>query len=510
MTPSSDLHQLIHSLDKKEKAWFRSWCGPAAAGADYMQVFDLVLKQKQYDEVALKQHFNGRSFLTRLPAVKNYLFAQILDALCALHQPDNAQAAASAEMLAASLLIRKGMFQAARKRLNRLYPRLIDKELFLHALEAVALKKQLLRHFDPPKMEAEMTGLIKEEKELTEQYANLSAYQHLSDRFDLNRRRSLWPRTAKEEKVFRDLLKNPLLTSPAKARSFEARYFFHRLNANCNLLLGNLDKTMQHRRKLAELFERLPSPTPLQISKYSGVLFDLAVVHRSQRNFDEALAINRQLLQLNTQYPQFRTENNKAVVFKRSAIIESDVLQCAGRFAEGVQRVNYWEKNLSRYGALIEKDIELILRYNIALLYYGDGKVRKALQWLNSIINEHEHDYVQDVVSFARIFRLFIHIDIGNDELIGSIARSTSNYLDRRRRLYTTENLLLRFALTLAKPITREKQRIVYQQLLQQLQKLNQNRFEQAALEYFDCIAWLRAQLENRPFAEVFRERHKQ
>ncbi|MCU0432131.1 MAG: hypothetical protein MUC87_01600 [Bacteroidia bacterium] len=506
MTPSPELHHLIHSLDKKEKAWFRSWCGSGAAGADYMLLFNAILRQKIYDEPALKQEFRGRSFLRRLPAVKNYLFEQILEALCALHQQSSPQASASAEILAVSLLIRKGMFHAARKRLNRLYPKLIEQELFLRALETISIQKQLLRHVEPPKMEAEMVGLLKREKELIEQHANLSAYQHLSDMFDLSRRRSLLPRTAKEEKVFRDLLKNPLLTSITHAKSFEARYFFHRINANCNLLLGQMDKTMFHRRKLAALFESLPSLTPLQISKFSGVLFDLAVAHRTCRNFDEALVINRQLMQLHAQYPQFRSENNKAVVFKRSAIVESDVLQCAGRFAEGVQRVNYWEKNLTRFRALIEKDTELILRYNIALLYYGDGKLRKALQWLNSIINEHEHDYVQDVVSFARIFRLFIHIDIGNDELIGSIARSTSNYLARRQRLFTTENLLLKFALELAKPLTREKQRLVYQQLLEKLEKLRRNRFEQAALEYFDCVSWLRAQLENRPFAEVYRE----
>ena len=98
-------------------------------------------------------------------------------------------------------------------------------------------------------------------------------------------------------------------------------------------------------------------------------------------------SINKQIFALNSKYPQFRTENNKAVVFKRGALLESDLLQHSGRFSEGVQRISTWEKGIERYHALIEKDMQLIMQYNIALLYYGDGKLRKALQTINSIIN---------------------------------------------------------------------------------------------------------------------------
>lgn len=507
MTPSPELHQLIHSLSKKEKAWFRNWCGRNSSGTIYMQVFDAILAQRTYNEEALKKTFSGKSFLKRLPAIKNYLSEQILEALCALHTPGNMLAASSREMLAIRLLIRKGMFDKAYKRIHRLYPQLVNRELFLPALEAVALHKELLRFMNPPKIEAEMDALMKAERELLEKYTLLSAYQHIHDLFNLHQRRILHPRHKKEEDVFRKLLANPLLTSIKQAKTVETRYLFHRINASCHLMLGNLEKTMQHRKKLVALFESLHNPTSIEISKYSGVLFDLAAVYRNLGNTDEALRINKQIFALNSKYPQFRTENNKAVVFKRGALLESDLLQHSGRFSEGVQRISTWEKGIERYHALIEKDMQLILQYNIALLYYGDGKLRKALQTINSIINEHEHDYVHDVVCFARIFRLFIHIDIGNDELIGSIARSTSNYLNRRKRLYTTENLLLNFALQLAKPLTREKQHMIFANLLAQLEKLNDNRFEKAALEYFDCVSWLKAQLSGRSFAEVYQEK---
>jgi tetratricopeptide (TPR) repeat protein len=507
MTPSPDLHQLIRSLNKKEKAWFKHWCGRDAKATIYMQVFDAIAKQTVYDEALLKARFKGASFLSRLPAVKNYLFTQITEALFELHTSETPYAASSRELVIANLLIRKGMFHTVRKKLVHLYQKLIEQEMFLLAIETLVLQKHLLRLVNPPEIADEIEALVSKEKKLLEQYSNLSAYQYLSDLYDMKRRRILHSRTIKEELFFKKLLAQPLLTNEKNARSFEALFLFHRINSNCNHVIGNIQKTMHHRRKLVQLFESLPKLTPIQLSKYSGVLFDLAIAHRSLGNSDEALKINTRLKSLNTLYPQFRTENNKAVVFKRSAVVESDVLQFAGRFAEGVQSIPYWEKNLIRYKAFIEKDIELIIRYNIALLYYGDGKLRKALQWLNSIINENEHDYVQDVLCFARIFRMFIHIDIGNDELIDSIVRSTSNYLNKRKRLYTTENLLLKFAMRLTKPLTREKQHSVYRDLLLQLEKLKKNRFEQSALEYFDCVTWLKAQLTGRSFADVYKER---
>ncbi|MGL5889726.1 MAG: hypothetical protein ACRC3B_07570 [Bacteroidia bacterium] len=507
MTPSPELHQLICSLNKKEKAWFKHWCGRDAKDAIYMQVFDEISKQRVYNEELLKAKFKGKSFIGRLPAIKNYLFTQITDSLFELHTSETPYATASREIIVANILIRKGMALTVRKKLAKFYPKLIEQEMFLLALETIVIQKHLLRFINPHQIEIENKELVNKEKKLLEQYSNLSAYQYLSDLFDMKRRKTLHSRTLKEEHFFKKLLTDPLLANEKNAKSFEAFYFFHRINSNCNQVLGNLQKTMYHRRKLAQLFESLPQLTLIQISKYSGVLFDLAIAHRSLGNIDEALEINARLKSLNTIYPQFRTENNKAVVFKRSAVVESDVLQLAGRFAEGVQCIPYWEKNLNRYKSFIEKDLELIIRYNIALLCYGDGKLRKAVQWLNSIINENEHDYVQDVLCFARIFRMFIHIDIGNDELLDSIVRSTSNYLNRRKRLYTTENLLLKFAMQLTKPLTREKQRAVYKDLLEKLEKLKTNRFEQSALEYFDCISWLKAQLSGRSFADVYREK---
>ncbi|MFN8714139.1 MAG: hypothetical protein ACK5Z2_14925 [Bacteroidota bacterium] len=472
-----------------------------------MQLFDAISKQPVYNEALLKARFKGAPFIKRLPAVKNYLFAQITEALFQLHTSETSYAAGAREIVVVNLLIRKGMFLTVRKKLIQLYNKLIEQEMFLLALETIAIQKQLLRLINPPDVFSEIKALANSEKKLLEQYSNLSAYQYLNDLYDIKRRRVLHSRTIKEELFFKNLLAKPLLTNEKNAKSFEALYLFHRINSNCYHVIGNLKKTMYHRDKLVQLFESHPKLTIIQVSKYSGVLFDLAVAHRSLGNSDEALKINTRLKSLNTIYPQFRTENNKAVIFKRSAVVESDVLQFAGRFAEGVQCISYWEKNLSRYKAFIEKDIELIIRYNIALLYYGDGKLRKALQCLNSIINENEHDYVQDVLCFARIFRMFIHIDIGNDELIDSIVRSTSNYLKKRKRLYTTENLLLKFAMQLTKPLTLEKQRGVYRDLLMQLEKLKKNRFEQSALEYFDCVTWLKVQLTGRSFAEVYQEK---
>ena len=57
--------------------------------------------------------------------------------------------------------------------------------------------------------------------------------------------------------------------------------------------------------------------------------------------------------------------------------------------------------------------------------------------------------------------------------------------------------------------ISKEKQILAFRKLKTELEEIVKDPFEKRALEYFDFISWLESKIDNRPFAEVVREKAK-
>ena len=57
MIPSTDLFKLIKSLGRKEKIYFSLYAGKLEGmeNRGYMQLFEIILKQKEYDEESIKK-----------------------------------------------------------------------------------------------------------------------------------------------------------------------------------------------------------------------------------------------------------------------------------------------------------------------------------------------------------------------------------------------------------------------------------------------------------------------
>src|ERR1043166_7381362 len=55
MKRKEELFHLIHSLDKHEKRFFKLFASIEEGDHTYLKIFDLVAKQKEYDEDAVRQ-----------------------------------------------------------------------------------------------------------------------------------------------------------------------------------------------------------------------------------------------------------------------------------------------------------------------------------------------------------------------------------------------------------------------------------------------------------------------
>ena len=85
-TPSDSLFNLIKSLSKGEKQYFKKFSSIHTGKENhyYMRLYDEIEKQTEngvYDEEKIKKTFAGEKFVKQLHVTKNYLFNAILRSL---------------------------------------------------------------------------------------------------------------------------------------------------------------------------------------------------------------------------------------------------------------------------------------------------------------------------------------------------------------------------------------------------------------------------------------------
>ena len=88
MKLSDDLFELIKSLTKSEKRYFKIVTNKKdneSPKNNYLRLFDEIEKQKVYDEKKIIEKFAGSSFVKHLPSEKNYLYTCFLKSLNLYH-----------------------------------------------------------------------------------------------------------------------------------------------------------------------------------------------------------------------------------------------------------------------------------------------------------------------------------------------------------------------------------------------------------------------------------------
>lgn len=119
MKPSNELFDLIKSLTKSEKRFFKLHSALQSGEKNYLRIFDAIDKQKAYDEDAIKQQFARETFIRHFPSEKNHLYKLILKALRAYHAESSIGGLLKQHINNIEILFGKALYTEAGKILQR-------------------------------------------------------------------------------------------------------------------------------------------------------------------------------------------------------------------------------------------------------------------------------------------------------------------------------------------------------------------------------------------------------
>ena len=499
MIISSDIYELIKSLSKAEKNYFRKHSSVfiREEGKRYMLLFNAIDGQKVYDELKLMKHFKGERFVKQFSVAKNYLYNRILAAMESYHS--NPSSDAHSMMNRADFLFEKGLYRQADKMLRR-----GEKFAKKHELHSALIAMHYHHAFDhhvkrrEPKKAEQRIAQAKKETELLNNYMQYSSL--LAQTMQLY---NLYGKTKNKKYIhdFNKLMKHPLLKDESGALTFNGKRRFYDIHAVYNSIIENERKAYQYSQKIISLYDSDPEKIKHNAIIYAGYINNTLLFCHSLKKFKE---IESYLEKLKMISPLMKTPYQKARLFEIHTNNYLNLYNSTGRFSiskkilpDVLQEITTHQKKLA--------PVDKLLTYgNIANTYFGLEDYKNCIHWTNKIRNELPLNLRPDLDSEIRMLNIIAHYELGNEELIPHLVISYYHFQKKKSSLSKSEKLLLSFLKKLPAISTEEKLIDKMKTLKKQLSLIQSH---SSLLQFFDITSWIESKIENRMFAEVVRKK---
>ena len=500
-----ELTKLVGSLTKSEKRYFKMFTSIQSGEKDYLKLFEAVEKLKEYDEEKIKRMFAGEEFIKRLPAVKNYLYGQILKSLRIIHSGETVDSQLKEMLEEVSMLYEKRLYKQSAKILEKARDLATKNQLVLPLVEINVWKEKISSEIlSPDKFEKLLPGLGEEELRLLELQKEIAQFRSLHNRIVLINKRIKEARTEEEMQQFEEIIKHPLLQMPdTKIRSFEANHYYYLIHLIYNHAKGDSEKCLYYAEKKIQLFEAFPDKINEKPKMYISALHNMLVSKiqlHDYSNFDEALNKLRSA--------PAKSLDNEVNRFSSSHNFELIMYLDTGDFTKSAEIRNEILAGLEKYGDKVNPIEKTTLLYNLFYSYFGTGEFSKALGIINKLLNEYEKELRYDIQGAVRILNLILHYELRNTSVLEYNAVSTNRFLSKSKRLYKLENTVLNFIRKKMPDIfTRKDEVEAFTLLREEFIALSEHEYEKKAFEYFDYISWADSKIENKPFEEIVKRK---
>jgi tetratricopeptide (TPR) repeat protein len=506
MKPSTELFDLIKSLSKSEKRFFKLSSSLQTGEKNYLKIFDAIDKQTEYDEAAVKHHFRKETFIKHFPSEKNHLYKLILKSLRAYHADNSVSSVLKQEIKNIEILYNKALFKECNKFLMRAKKMAIQHEKFYFLFELISWEKSLLEEaLEDGQFTKDLDTLIKEEQEVIEKLRNLAAYHVLYSKINYVFRSGGFVRNEEDRQLVEEIKNHPLIKGKNTALSHRAATICYYTQGFCNLANGDLETAYTKFAKVKSILDTNQNIRQDLAKRYARTLNNMITCQIDKGNYDAAAELTQELKSM-SRAKGFNSTDIQVEIFKDTSIAELKICHYTGDFTRGLAMVDTIVSEMEELEGKLHKEQVLTFYYQIAYIYFGAGEYNKSLFWINKVLNDNENTLRQDIYSYARLFNLVIHFELGNYDLLEYISKSTQRYLSKRQRDYNLEKLVIEYVRKLIRTNSNLDRRDLFVSFRSALDEVMMSQEERIVLKYFNFIKWADSKIENATFAETMRK----
>jgi len=432
--PEADsLYQLVKSLSKAEKRYFRVFTGKNdESSKGYLVLFDILSGTRRYDKEELMKKIREKNLSTDLPKTRQYLFDAIIKSLIFYYSENDPEFKMRLQLFQLLVLNKKELFRLAQKKL-KIFERNCRKQnrTFLLA-ETYALMKTnafnlYLNNYDT----RSLSEMIQKEEANLHLLMNESRYRSLLiEMLTILKNESMESPQASEKK-FRNLAMHPLLTDANKARTLRSSLIYFSIISIIQFKLRKNEDALKNASAYLNLIEKNHHLLRRNTFYYIVGLRNKILVLRQLGRHKELQAVLTKLRDV-----RCHNVNQKVIKFTTYYTFSLLSLLDSGDFEQAAKLVPEIEPELDNFGDLVEKASVLQLRMLIAKVHFGKKDYDAAITVLNRILGEKQIKGYLNICLSAKILLMLSHYELGNVSLMPSLARS----IMRQMKLEGLEN----------------------------------------------------------------------
>lgn len=483
MSKLIQLGELVRSISKSERRYFKLQAGLQEGEKAYLFLFDL-LYSENIDQV-------GALFLKKFPThnfdqARKHLYQTLLKSLRNFEERTSIENGLMNALQNIQILFRKGVYGLCFEEIEKSKKIALDNEKHLFYIMYSRVELEIHSHFsyvntDEKKMQRESNEIISLlEKEVnTQKHSNL--YHILMNRYVHQGH----TRTPEEQDKLKDLLLEEFhLTSKLK-KSFESDKNHLLFQSAYFLMVANPKASLRIFKELNQLFishRVLWKENPVHyIYMFDNILAEmcLAEAYESMKTFIAEL----QALEI---------QQNGILEFIKSIVLKYNLQIAYHNSDENKSNILLleFESQLKFNAGRIPSNTSLNLLYTVSLSYFGVRQFRKALSAINILLNDRSEYISLQMRSMSRILNLFIHLELENIDLASYEIRSLERSLKKNKNLFELEELCIQFMKQWLKTIDRKK---IIQKLVAEIEILKEKPVEARLLKQLPIEKWLQS-----------------
>ena len=504
--PKDALFVLVKSLSKSEKRQFKLYVGRLGVNTDakFLALFNLLDKMKRYDEKAILQ--SGIVKKSQLSNLKAHLYKQILVSLRLNPVNQTIRVQIREQLDFATILYQKGLYKQSLKILDKVKSIAIENEEKNIAYEIVELEKIIETQYITRSIPDRADELAVQAKELSAHNVMTSKLSNLSLQLYGMMLKVGYVRNDEDYQKVKRYFESHLPKYHIDDLGFREKLWLYKAYLWYSFLVQDFLSCYKYASKWVDLFhehEEMIYQNPVFYLKGNHYLLESLFYVKYSSQFKFTLERLEKMLESKA-FPS--NDNISSLAFLYVNFNKLNLHFLEGTFDKGLYLVKIIEYGISKHRDRIDEHHIMIFYYKIACLYFGVGDNRKCIYYLKKIINNKNLRMREDLMCFARVLSLVAHYEAGMDYHLEVQLKSTYKFLLKMNELHAVQKEMIKFLRNLGNIYPHELKN-EFRNLYERLKKYEHHPYEKRAFLYLDILSWLESHLENKPVAQIIREK---
>ena len=505
---SSHLFDLIKSLSKSEKRYFKLFAGRHTIGEEngYIRLFDFIDRMDDYQEDLVFMHFRGQAFLNKFSITKSRLYDNILRSLDAFHAASSPDAQIYRSIHNAEILFNKGLYSQCEKILRSAEKQAQKHECLNLLLEIKQKQKMLIESnlyskTNPKKI----LELYHEEREIVKEIdTSARLWKTKSLLFqEINLKGKL--RSSEEVENLKGIL-SELEDLDITNGSAKNKHMYHHVKSAYHFAVNDLEKCYEHLQMNVELIESTKYIVSDKPNLLYSLLSNIVYVATRLKDFEKAQEYLSRLKAM-AGGKNDKTNDLEIKYFSTIYSLELSLYTEKGDYKKGLDLIPIIEEGYRLYEGKIPALRKAYLDYQIAILFLSTGNYNDALGRLNLILNNADIPPKQEIFAFSQMLNLIVHVELENDRFLPYAYSSAKRFFKKYNSNTKFESLFLKVINEMIKIQNRFDLEDKLSKYLVQMEPLLQDKLESTAFEYFDFYSWIKSKIERKEYQEIRKEK---